>query len=79
MERAGFEAMVETALEHIRAGDIFQVVLSQRFARATTAAPFDIFRALRVIHPSPYLFFLGGVPRVVLGASPEPLVRLQEG
>lgn len=79
MERAGFESMVETALEHIRAGDIFQVVLSQRFARATTAAPFDIYRALRVINPSPYMFFLGGGPRVVLGASPEPLVRLQEG
>jgi anthranilate synthase component 1 len=71
--------MVETALEHIRAGDIFQVVLSQRFAVPTAAAPFDVYRALRAINPSPYTFFLNFPERPVLGASPEPLVRLQDG
>jgi anthranilate synthase component 1 len=79
LDRARFEAMVETALEHIRAGDIFQVVLSQRFAVPTAAAPFDVYRALRAINPSPYTFFLNFPERPVLGASPEPLVRLQDG
>ena len=72
------------AKEHIAAGDIFQVVLSQRLARQTHAEPFAIYRALRRINPSPYMFFFdfpahqGNDDRIVLiGASPEMLVRLE--
>jgi anthranilate synthase component 1 len=79
LTRAKFEAAVRRAKEHIAAGDIFQVVLSQRLARRTPAGAFDIYRALRRLNPSPYMFFLdlGGQPRVQLvGSSPEVLVRL---
>jgi anthranilate synthase component 1 len=78
--RATYEASVRTAKEYIAAGDIFQVVLSQRLARRTAADPFSIFRALRRVNPSPYMFFLdlGGEPPVTLiGSSPEVLVRSQ--
>jgi anthranilate synthase component 1 len=79
MTREAFEGMVTTALEHIRAGDIFQVVLSQRFEVPTPAEPFDLYRSLRTVNPSPYMYFLnyGGAP--VVGSSPEPLVRLHDG
>lgn len=76
-------AAVEAAKEYIAAGDIFQVVLSQRMSRETSAAPFSIYRALRRLNPSPYMFFfdfdgLGGdEPLHVLGASPELHVRLE--
>lgn len=84
MSQADFEKMVRTAKEHIAAGDIFQVVLSQRFTRETAAEPFDIYRAVRRLNPSPYMFFFdfGGVdgePLYLVGASPELLVRLEEG
>jgi len=83
MSRAAFCRIVEQAKEHIVAGDIFQVVLSQRLSRPTSAAPFEIYRALRRINPSPYMFFfdfgtLGGEqPFHLLGASPEMHVRLE--
>ncbi len=66
---------VERCKEYIRAGDIFQVVLSQRFAGKLQADPFDIYRALRTINPSPYMFFLRFGDNLVVGASPEVLVR----
>jgi len=67
---------VEAAKEHIRAGDAFQVVLSQRFDVDLDVDPFDVYRVLRQVNPSPYMFFVrqGGVS--VVGASPEPLVQL---
>ena len=55
--QSGFEDIVRAAKEHIAAGDIFQVVLSQRLSRHTSALPFDIYRALRRLNPSPYMFF----------------------
>ncbi len=82
--REQFHAAVEAAKEHIAAGDIFQVVLSQRLSRETTASPFAIYRALRRLNPSPYMYFfdfadLAGQPDVrVIGASPELHVRLED-
>jgi anthranilate synthase component 1 len=75
MERDDFEAAVEKAKEYVRAGDIIQVVLSQRFSGDLTVDPFDIYRVLRTLNPSPYLFFLRLEDTVVLGASPEVMVR----
>jgi anthranilate synthase component 1 len=78
-----FLQAVRRAKDHITAGDIFQVVLSQRFARQTTAGAFEIYRALRRLNPSPYMFFfdfgrLGGKqPLRLIGASPEMHVRLE--
>lgn len=77
--KAEFEAMVETAKEYIRAGDIFQVVLSQRLSRPVNTAPFTIYRALRTINPSPYMFFLDLEAFQIIGASPELLVRVEDG
>jgi anthranilate synthase component 1 len=77
-------AAVEAAKEYIAAGDIFQVVLSQRFSRLTGAQPFDIYRSLRRLNPSPYMFFFdfdrlagGSDPLYIIGASPEMHVRLE--
>lgn len=83
LTREEFCAAVEKAREYIAAGDIFQVVLSQRLSRQTSAAPFDIYRALRRLNPSPYMFFFdfvdlaGGEPLRLIGASPELHVRLE--
>lgn len=78
-EPDGFCRAVEACKEYIRAGDIFQVVLSQRLRVATAADPFDIYRALRVVNPSPFMFFLKS-PRVILvGASPEIMCRVEDG
>lgn len=83
--RENFTAAVRQAKEHIAAGDIFQVVLSQRLSRETSATPFGIYRALRRLNPSPYMFFfdfdgLAGEPNLhVIGASPELHVRLEDG
>jgi anthranilate synthase component 1 len=80
MTRAQFEAAVRRAKEYIAAGDIFQAVLSQRLIRPTQAEPFSIYRALRRLNPSPYMFFLdlgGDPPAYLIGSSPEVLVRLQ--
>lgn len=73
-----FCAAVSRAKEYITAGDIFQVVLSQRFKKEIDAAPFDIYRALRVINPSPYLYFLKMDDRSIIGSSPELLVRVED-
>src|SRR6266576_674722 len=74
-----FESMVCKAQEYIREGDIFQVVLSQRLSRYVNAAPFTIYRALRSINPSPYMFFLDFQDIQIIGASPELLVRVEDG
>ena len=74
--RPRFLQMVERAKEYIAAGDIFQVVLSQRLDFTPEVAPFDIYRALRTVNPSPYLYFLRMGDTHVLGSSPEMLVRV---
>ncbi len=77
---AEFCRAVEKAREAIRAGDIFQVVLSQRFSRRIHADPFEIYRALRLVNPSPYLYFLQQSPgETIIGSSPEMLVRVEDG
>jgi len=73
---------VSDAKEHIAAGDIFQVVLSQRFTRETSVEPFDVYRAVRRLNPSPYMFFfdfglVDGEPLFIVGSSPEMFVRLE--
>ena len=78
--RDQFEQNVERAKEYIRAGDAFQLVLSQRFSRKTSASPLSVYRALRATNPSPYMFFLRFSDDFTLvGASPEMLVRLEDG
>ncbi len=79
MEQSDFEAMVERAREYILAGDIIQVVLAQRFHTRTSLDPFFLYRSLRHINPSPYLFFLKLNDVVLIGSSPEILVRLEDG
>jgi anthranilate synthase component 1 len=74
-----YEAAVETAKEHILAGDIFQVVLAQRFDLQLDADPFDVYRVLRQVNPSPYMYFVRHPEVSLVGASPEPLVRLRDG
>jgi anthranilate synthase component 1 len=74
-----YRGAIEVAKEYIRAGDIFQVVLSQRFDLQLDADPFDVYRALRLLNPSPYLYFLRFPEVTVVGASPEPMVRLRDG
>jgi len=78
MSRAQFEAGVETIREYIRAGDAFQVVLSQRLSTELEGEPFDLYRALRSINPSPYLYFLELDGLTLVGSSPEVLVRLED-
>jgi anthranilate synthase component I len=70
-----FQQIVNRAKEYIAAGDIFQVVLSQRLDFAPEVAPFDIYRALRAVNPSPYMYFLRMGDLHILGSSPEMLVR----
>lgn len=72
-----FEASVRTIQEHIAAGDVYQTVLSQRFDTETGASPFDVYRALRHINPSPYMFFIRHGAKAIIGASPEMLVRVE--
>jgi len=76
--KEGFEKMVRRSIEYIRAGDVFQVVPSQRLSRHVNAAPFTIYRALRAINPSPYMFFLDLKDFHIVGASPELLVRCED-
>jgi anthranilate synthase component 1 len=76
-EPADFEAAVAKCKEYINAGDIFQVVLSQRFQTETRTRPFDIYRTLRVVNPSPFMFFLRAGPITLVGASPEIMVRVE--
>jgi anthranilate synthase component 1 len=77
--RAAFEAAVRRAQEYIRAGDCQQVVLSQRFDAVVGVAPFDVYRALRRVNPSPYLFYLQDGDRALVGSSPETLIKLEDG
>ena len=79
MPEGQYQAAVAVAKEHIVAGDIFQVVLSQRFDLDLGADPFDVYRALRLVNPSPYLYFLRTEGCCVVGSSPEPMVRLRDG
>ena len=73
-----FHAMVDAAKEHILAGDAFQVVVSQRFRKQLEASPFDVYRCLRAINPSPYMYYLSlGGDRHVVGTSPEKLVQVE--
>ena len=78
-ERDAFVAAVRRIKEYIAAGDIFQVVLSQRLATRFDERPFDLYRALRAINPSPYLYFLELDGFSIVGSSPEVLVRLENG
>jgi anthranilate synthase component I len=77
--REQYEAVVRHCQEYIKAGDIFQVVPSQRFEIETRANPFDIYRALRVVNPSPFLFYLAFGDFALIGSSPEILVRVEDG
>jgi anthranilate synthase component 1 len=79
LTRDRFEQMVRTAQEHIAAGDIYQVVLSQRFHADVQADPFTVYRALRHVNPSPYMFFIRMGALSVIGSSPEMLVRVEAG
>ena len=81
MTPAQYEAIVRQAKEYIAAGDIFQVVLSQRLSRQTNAHPFAVYRALRMLNPSPYMFYFDFGPHdmQVIGASPEMHVRFEDG
>lgn len=79
MERKRFEDIVRKAKTYIRKGDIFQVVLSQRMDTKLEAPPFDVYRALRSLNPSPYMFYLRMGELTVIGASPEVLVTARDG
>ncbi len=76
-QRHEYVAAVRKAKEYIRAGDVFQVVVSQRFSAETGAEPFAVYRALRALNPSPYLFYLHLNDVAVIGSSPEMLVKVQ--
>src|SRR5262245_48656790 len=76
--KPAYLAAVNKAKQYIRAGDVFQVVISQRFSAKTEAEPFEIYRELRALNPSPYLFFLQLNDVAVVGSSPEMLVKVQE-
>jgi anthranilate synthase component I len=72
-------AAVEAAKEHILEGDIFQVVLAQRFDLVETVDPFAVYRVLRLVNPSPYMYFLRHQEATIVGSSPEPMVQLRAG
>ncbi|KAG0546865.1 hypothetical protein BDA96_01G030500 [Sorghum bicolor] len=78
MSREEYKNIVVQAKEHILAGDIFQVVLSQRFERRTFADPFEIYRALRIVNPSPYMAYLQARGCILVASSPEILTRVQK-
>ncbi len=78
VSKGQFHAMVDAAREYIVGGDAFQIVPSQRFHKPLAASPFDVYRCLRAINPSPYMFFLAlGGDRHVVGTSPEKLVQVE--
>jgi anthranilate synthase component 1 len=79
MTKERHAALVEQIKEYIYAGDVIQVVLSQRLARRTQASPFEIYRTLRTLNPSPYMYFLALDDFHIVGASPELLVRVEDG
>jgi len=78
-EKEDFKKVVEKGKEYIKAGDIFQVVLSQRFKRQIASEPFEIYRALRSINPSPYMFYLKLDKLCFAGSSPETMVKVMDG
>src|SRR5438093_50196 len=77
--QAAYEKIVARAKEYIRAGDVIQVVLAQRFELPLAAAPFDVYRCLRTVNPSPYMFYLALGDHALAGASPEVMVRVEDG
>ena len=79
MSKADFEKIVSRAQEYIRAGDIFQCVLSQRWETNLQAPPFQLYRALRLVNPSPYMYYLRIAGVELVGSSPEILVRCEDG
>jgi anthranilate synthase component I len=79
LSKEDFQASVSKAKEYIYAGDVIQVVLSQRLAQTTTASPFSIYRSLRCVNPSPYMYYLQLGDFHIIGASPELLVRVEDG
>jgi len=79
LTKVQFIANVNQAKEYIRAGDIFQVVLSQRFNIETTVDPLHVYRVLRVMNPSPYMYYLKMGEQVIVGTSPEALVKVSNG
>ena len=79
LNRAQYEDAVRRSIEYILAGDIFQVVLSQRLRAESDADPLDVYRALRVINPSPFMFYVKGPRCTLIGASPEILCRVEDG
>lgn len=79
IDRDYYDTMIERAREYIQAGDIFQVVLSQRVEVETPAHPFTLYRALRTVNPSPFMFYLQLGEEQIVGASPEALIRLDHG
>jgi len=79
MSKEQFMGAVEKAKDYIRAGDILQTVLSQRFCTEAKVSAFDIYRALRTINPSPYMYYLKFGDFALVGSSPEPLVKAQNG
>src|SRR5262249_55991074 len=79
MPKALYQAAVEAAREHILAGDIFQVVLAQRFDIDAYVEPFEVYRVLRQVNPSPYMYFVRHPDATVVGSSPEPMVQVLDG
>ena len=79
MTREDYEEMVEKTREYIIAGDVIQTVVAQRMSRKTSAHPFQIYRALRAINPSPYMYYLDLDGFQIVGASPELLVQVVDG
>ena len=77
--RADFEAAVEHCRDYIKSGDIFQVVLSQRLSIPFDVQPITLYRALRTVNPSPYMYFLDLDDFHIVGSSPEILARLEDG
>jgi anthranilate synthase component 1 len=75
MSKEDFLGAVAATKEHIVAGDVFQLVLSHRFQRSTFADPFDVYRALRVVNPSPYMIYLQARGSIIVASSPEILCR----
>jgi len=79
MSSTDYRQAVEVAKEHILAGDIFEIILSQRFDLDLDAHPFDVYRVLRQVNPSPYMYFVRQPGVTLVGSSPEPLVKLLDG
>ncbi len=77
-DKEEFKAAVQRAKDYVHAGDIVQVVLSQRFQRNSEVKPFNVYRALRVVNPSPYMYYLDTGDAEIVGSSPEILVRLED-